>query len=159
MIATLCLLWMAGAAYATMDTKSLTVNATVGARASMTLSTNTINFPGGDPDTTPSIPANENPVTVTVKVRTGSSSTVTLTHQASENLKDGAKSISITKLSWTAIGAGFVAGTMSKNSEVMAGNWTGPGICTGTFSYFFDNNWEYEPGNYSTLTTYTLTAP
>lgn len=150
------LILMAGVASAQgVDTKNLTINATVAARASLTLGQAAINFPDADPDTTPSIPATENAVSVTVKARTGAASNVTLTHLAAGDLGV----IPIGNVTWTATGAGFQAGTMSSTVAQTAGSWTGPGTRNGTFSYFLANSWDYAPGNYSVSSTYTLTAP
>jgi len=152
---------LAGSVYAASDAQPLTVNAAVNARAKLTLEVSTVNFPDADPDTTPSIAATENTVDVDVKVRTGSSSTATLTHLASDDLKSGSNTILIGNVTWTASGTGFVAGTMNKTTPQSAGSWTGSGQRTGTFSYFLANSWDY-PGvasSYSASSTYTLTAP
>jgi hypothetical protein len=85
----LCLILIAGGVFAASDSKPLTINAQVSDRASLTLEVSAINFPDTDPDTTP-IPATENSVDVTVKVRTGSTSTATLTHQAAGDLTNAA---------------------------------------------------------------------
>jgi hypothetical protein len=146
-------------ALAAQDTANLTVNAAVGARAKLTLGVNTINFPDEDPDLVASIPANENAVNVNVKVRTDAASTSTLTHKAGGDLVDGGKTITIDNVTWTATGAGYVAGTMSTSSDEAAGSWDGPGNFSGTFSYFLANSWDYEPGSYTASSTYTLTAP
>ena len=109
------LVLMAGGAFAASDPKTLTVNATVSARASLTLGQSAINFPDADPDGTPSIGATENAVSVTAKVRTGSASIATLTHLAADDLKSGTDTILIGNVTWTASGAGFHAGTMNKS--------------------------------------------
>ncbi len=147
-------------AFAPEQTGPLTVNMAVSARAKLTLGASAINFPDADPDTTPSIPANENPVTVTAKVRTGVSTTATLTHRSSGDLTAGLGiTIPISNVSWTATGAGYVGGTMSSSSNVPAGSWTGSGIYSGAFNYSIANSWTYATGNYTVSTTYTLTAP
>jgi hypothetical protein len=153
------LVLVAGVAFAANDTQNLTVNATVSARASLSLGQSAINFPDASPDATPSIAANENAVTVTAKVRTGSSSTATLTHKAADDLKSGSDIIPIGNVTWTASGAGFQAGTMNKTSDQTAGSWTGSGNRSGTFSYFLANSWSYATGSYAASSTYTLTAP
>ena len=148
--------------FAVQQTGPLAVNMAVNARAKLTLGVAAINFPDADPDATPSIPATENvvPVSVTAKVRTGASSTATLTHRASGDLSAGSGiTIPIGNVTWTATGAGYVAGTMSSSSNVSAGSWTGSGSYGGTFSYFIVNSWSYTTGNYTVSTTYTLTAP
>lgn len=163
------LVWLAVAAAAALlatsvpgwgaqDQETLTINATVAAKAKLTLEVNTINFPDADPDSVPSIPANENPVEVNVKAHTGSGATVTLTVQANGDLQSGSDTIPITNVSWTATGAGFVSGVMD-TAPVAAGSWTGSGSRDGTFSYFLANSWDYAAGNYTQTVVYTLTAP
>jgi hypothetical protein len=146
--------------FAAQLARNLTVNMGVLARAKLTLGVGSINFPDADPDTTPSIGATENAVSVTAKVRTGLSSLATLTHRASGNLSAGPGiTIPIGNVTWTASGAGYVAGTMSSSTEVGAGSWTGSGSYSGNFSYFIVNSWSYVTGNYTVSSTYTLTAP
>ena len=106
-----------------------------------------------------SIPATENPVNVTAKVKTGSASTATLTVLAAGDLTSGGDTIAITNVSWTATGTGFIAGTMSKTTAQSAGSWTGSGNRSGTFSYVLANSWSYATGTYTANATYTLTAP
>ncbi len=146
--------------FGAQQTRPLTVNMAIGARAKLTLGVDTINFPNADPDTVSSIAATQNAVSATVGVRTGVSSVATLTHRASGNLSAGPGiTIPIGNVSWTATGPGFVAGTMSSSSDVPAGSWTGSGSRAGTFSYSIVNSWSYTTGNYTVTTTYTLTAP
>lgn len=155
------LVLMAGGAFAASDTKPLTINATVSARAVLTLGAASISFGDADPDSTPSISSTPASVSVTAKVRTGGSSTATLTHQAADDLKTaGGDTIAIGNVTWTATGTGFVAGTMSKSAPVTAASWTGSGSHTdGSFSYFLANSWSYATGSYTASSTYTLTAP
>lgn len=141
------------------DQKNLTINATVNARAKLTLSVTAINFPDADPDATPSLAANENPVGVTANVRTGSGSTATLTVLANSDLVSGSDSIGIGNVSWTATGSGFVNGVLSKTTAQNVGSWTGSGVRTGTLNFFLANSWDYATGNYSATATFTLTAP
>ncbi|MCJ7641935.1 MAG: hypothetical protein MUO29_08590, partial [Desulfobacterales bacterium] len=141
-----CLFWMVGGAFAATDSKVLTVNATVSARATLTLGVATINFPDSDPTTVPSISATENPVSVTAKVRTGAASTATLTCIAGGALISGTDTIAISNVTWTAGGNGFVGGTMSSTLGQSAGSWTGSGNNSSTFSYSLANSWSYAAG-------------
>jgi hypothetical protein len=152
------LLGVSGLGWAATDQQTLTINATVSAKAKLTLGVAAVNFADADPDTIPSIAATENPVSVTVKAQTGGSSAVTLTVQANGDLDSGTDTIDITNVAWTATGAGFVAGTMDTSAQ-SAGSWTGPGQRNGTFSYFLANSWDYPAGSYSQTVVYTLTAP
>ena len=154
-----CSFWMVGGAFAATDSKVLTVNATVSARATLTLGVAAINFPDSDPTAVPSISATENPVSVTAKVRTGAASTATLTCIAGGALISGTDTIAISNVTWTAGGNGFVGGTMSSTLAQSAGSWTGSGNNSSTFSYSLANSWSYAIGSYSQTVTYTLTAP
>ena len=145
--------------FAVNTTQPLTVNMAISARAKLTLGASAINFADADPDTSPSILATENPVSVTAKVRTGASSTATLTHLAGGDLTSGSNTIAISNVTWTVTGSGFVAGTMNKSTAQSAGSWTGSGSHSGTFSFSIVNSWSYATGNYTASTTYTLTAP
>jgi hypothetical protein len=129
--------------------------------ATLTLGYNTINFPNADPDTTPSIPASQNPVSVRCRITGAIASNVTLTMQANGNLISGSSSIPISNVTWTATGTGYVSGTMN-TTPVSAGSWpntAGNQTFNGNFSYFLSNSWNYATGNYTASVTYTLTAP
>jgi hypothetical protein len=152
-------LLLAGGAWAATDTANLTINATVATTAKLTLGSASINFPDADPDTTPTINAPENPVSVTAKVKTGSSSTATLTVIAGGDLTGAGGTIPISAVKWTAAGNGFVSGTMDKTTPQSAGSWVGSGNRNSSFSYTLDNSWNYAPGSYTAIVTYTLTAP
>jgi hypothetical protein len=155
-VMTLCLVLMARGAFAATDTKVLTINATVSARATLTLGVATINFPDADPDAGGGvIPATENPVSVTAKIRTSAAGNVTLTCIAGGDLGP----IPISNVTWTAAGNGFVGGTMSSTVGQSAGSWTGSGNRSSSFSYSLANSWDYAVGSYSQSVTYTLTAP
>jgi len=158
-VMTLCLVFMAGGAFAATDSKVLTINAAVLARATLTLGVAAINFADSDPTTVPSISATENPVSVTARVRTGAASTATLTCIAGGALISGTDTIAISNVTWTAGGNGFVGGTMSSTLAQSAGSWTGSGNNSSTFSYSLANSWSYAIGSYSQTVTYTLTAP
>ena len=155
------LVLMATGAFADQVTKPLTVNATVSARATLTMGASSISFVDADPDGTPSIASTPTSIAVTAKVRTGSASTATLTHKADDDLKNANLDvIAISNVTWTAAGTGFQPGTMSKSAPVTAASWTGSGSHTdGSFSYFLANSWSYATGSYTVSTTYTLTAP
>lgn len=145
---------------AAQATQNLTINATVAARATLTLGSATINFPDADPDAVPSIGAIENPVPVTAKVRTGATSTPTLTVLAGGDLTSGTDTIPISNVTWTAGAAPFVGGTMSAATAQSAATFgTGSGSYSSTFSYFLANSWAYNTGSYTATVTYTLTAP
>ena len=144
---------------AATKTDTLTVSATVAARAKLTLSSASMAFPDSDPDTVPSIPASGGALTITTKARTTIGSTVTLVVRASTDLQSGLDTIPVNLLTWTASGSGFVAGTMNKTTAQSVGSWVSSGQWSGTQSYALANAWTYSTGTYTTTLTYTLTAP
>ena len=140
-------------------TRNATMTATINAIAKLTLSRATLSFPNADPDTTPAIAASGGPLTLTAKARTAVGSTVTLSVEASGDLQSGLDTISISRISWTATGPGFVDGTLSATGARAVGTWVSSGSWIGTQSYALSNSWNYAPGTYSATLTYTLTAP
>ena len=140
-------------------TSNVTVSATVAATAKLSLSSSTVSFPNADPDSTPSIAATEGAITITAKGKTSTGSSITLTLLAADDLKSGTDSIAITNVTWTASGAGFVAGTMNKTTAQSVGSWTSSGSRSGTQTYALANSWSYPTGSYTATATYTLTAP
>jgi hypothetical protein len=139
------------------DSKSVTVTAQVNAKARLDLDASSTSFDDPDPETVSTYTA-VTPIGVTVKARTTAAGTVTLTVQASDDLKTTASDvIPIANLTWTA--SGLTPGTMSKASAVTLGSWAGPGTHSGTQTYKLVNSWSYVTGTYTTSITYTLTAP
>jgi hypothetical protein len=158
-LVTFALLLGSSLALAASTTATLTIKATMIAQAKLTLSSSTINFPDADPDTTPSISATEGAVSVTAKVRTGAASTATLALLAASDLASGDDKIEVSKVTWSAGGTGFAAGTMNKTTAQTVGSWTGSGNRTGTLTFSLANSWSYATGSYSATSTFTLTAP
>jgi hypothetical protein len=140
-------------------TRTATATVTVAALAKLSLSISTLSFPDANPDTSPTIPASAGALTITTKARTTPGSVVSLSVLASDNLRSGTDIIAISNVTWTASGAGFVAGTMSSTTARSVGSWTGSGSHAGTQTYSLTNSWTYATGSYSTTFTYTLTAP
>jgi len=140
-------------------TAMVTVAAPLASSAQLTISPNVINFPDANPDTVPTIAATQNPVSVTANAQTGGGRTVTLGVLAQGDLVSGGNTIAINNVTWTATGSGFRNGTMNKTTSQLAGQWTGPGSRTGTFSYSLKNSWSYATGSYTQTVIYTLIAP
>ena len=158
-VCVLSLLAAGTVAAAPTDTKTLTINFAPAARATLTLGQSSITFPDKSPDSDPIVYDNEGAVSVLASVRTGSSSTPSLTVICTD-LTSGSDTIPISNVSWTASGdAGFVAGTMNKTTAQTAGSWTGSGSRNGSFTYALMNSWNWATGSYSATATYTLTAP
>ena len=134
-------------------------SAQISSAAQLTITPSAINFRDADPNALPSIPANENPVSVTAYAQTTGNKTVTLTVLAAGDLISGNDRILIDNVTWTATGSGFSGGTMSKTSPQNAGSWQRSGTRMGTFSFFLRNSWSYATGHYAQTVTYTLTSP
>ena len=138
------------------DTATVNVSAAVNAKAKLTVGAGPVAFLAADPTTTPLLSATA-PLSVDVKARTSASGNVTLTVLASADLTSGTDTIAISNLTWTATGP-FAAGTMN-TTAVSVGNWTGSGTQSGTQTYKLVNSWSYATGSYTTVLTYTLSAP
>lgn len=156
LIAVAASLVLAGAPAAAQQTANLTVNATVAARASLTLSNAALAFADADPDTTPNITASP-VVTVTARSRTTGGNAVSLTVVALTDLTSGLDTIAASNISWTATGA-LNAGTLGL-APVSIGSWTGSGFRTGNMTFALINSWAYAIGNYTATVVYTLSAP
>jgi hypothetical protein len=138
---------------------NVSVSVTVAARAKLSLSSSTVSFASADPDTTPSIAATEGAITISAKGKTSSGSAITLSVLASDDLRSGSDTIAISNVTWTATGAGFAAGTLSRTVAQPVGSWTNSGSRTGTQAYALANSWTYPAGSYTARATYTLAAP
>ncbi len=136
-----------------------TLNATLPPTARLSLSTSSIMFLDADPDLVPVLTASPPAVTITAKARASFGGTVTLTVQASDDLRSGLDTIPVSNIRWTATGAGFVAGTLSHASPQVLGSWGNSGVQTGQQTFLFANRWTYPPGTYTVTLVYTLSAP
>ena len=135
-----------------------TLNATFGGLARLAFSGSSISFPDADPDLVPSIPASQGPITITAKARTSSGGVVTLTVQASDDLRSGVNTIPAANITWTAAGPGYTGGTLSAASPQLVATWTASGVRMGTQTFFFRNLWSYPTGIYTLTMTFTLSA-
>jgi hypothetical protein len=147
------------AAVAAAQTASATLSADLGAIAKLSVSTTSLSFPDSNPDVAPQVQASSGPVTITAKGRARPGETVTLTVQASADLRSGVNTIPASAITWTATGPGFVPGTLSATAAQTVGAWTGSGVRVGTQDYRFQNLWTYPTGIYSASLLYTLTSP
>jgi hypothetical protein len=143
---------------AVAQTTNATLNASVNGLARLSLSSAAISFPDADPDAVPSIQATPGAISLTAKARTGLGGTVTLTVQASGQLRSGIDTIPASSITWVTTGVGFSSGTLSAAAPQVVGSWTGSGVQTGTQTFFFRNLWSYATGTYTLTMTYTLSA-
>jgi hypothetical protein len=140
-------------------TSTATVNVTVGvnARAVLTLDTSAITWNDADPDSVSSFTSA--PIAISTRARTTAGSTISLTVQADDDLTSGSDTISISNLTWTVTGAGFVPGTSSSAAAQTVASFSNSGNRSGTQTYSLPNSWDYAVGTYTAQLTYTLTAP
>jgi len=102
-----------GISTAATATKSLVIKAKVGKVAKLIVDTNTITFPNMDQNETTQVPAIQNDIKVIVKVRTESTSPISLNIIADGDLASGSDTIPVQNVIWQASGQGFVSGTLS----------------------------------------------
>ena len=118
----------------------------------------TISFADANPDLQPTVTATPNPARVRIRVQGNAGRTWRLTHQAAGDLSP---SLPISNISWTVTAQPpFLNGTMSRLSPQTAAQGVGNlGNTTGRFTYNLQNRWSYNTGNFSVVTTFTLSAP
>src|SRR6266508_304689 len=115
-------------AAALQSTDTATLNATFSGLARITFSSSNVSFPDAEPDFVPNVPASQGPITITAKARTSPNGGVTLTVQASDNLRSGVNTIPASSITWTAAGPGFTNGTLSAASAQLLASWTDSGV-------------------------------
>ena len=156
----LVLAWVAACSGpAAAQSASATLSASLTPIARLSLSTNSLTFPDADPDLVPQVPAMQGPVTVTVKARAPQGGVVTLTVQASDDLRSGITVLPASLVTWTGAGPGFVPGTLSATTAQVVASWTGSGVHSGTQTYLFENRWTHPTGTYTVTLLYTLSVP
>jgi len=146
-------------ARASAQAATATLSADVSTIAKLTVSTASASFPDADPDAVPQIPTSGGPVLITAKSRAQPGMQVVLTVQAADDLRSGVNVISASHITWTATGAGFVAGTLSTQSPVTIATWTGSGVRSGSQQLYLRNLWTHPTGTYTVSLLYTLSAP
>ncbi len=152
--------WVAACgAHAAAQSATATLSAPVTPIARLSVSTNSLTFPDADPDLVPQVPAAQGPVMVTAKARAAQGGLVTLTVQASDDLRSGITVLPASLITWTGAGPGFVSGTLNRSSAQTVATWTGSGVHSGTQAYLFENRWTHPTGTYSVTLVYTLSVP
>jgi hypothetical protein len=118
-----------------------------------------VTFPDADPDTTPVV----GPEPIRVRVLSfgpGRGVPWTLTMQADEDLTAGPEIIPAANVSWTATPSPpFQDGVLSTVVPILLGSGRGDTRIWGQLNFYLQNSWSYIPGDYSTTTTITLSAP
>lgn len=152
------LIWHGSICHAVTATAGLNISLSVPSSASLTLGNTAISFVSEDPAIQPAIPATENPVSVSARIR--SRGTPSLTVLATDDLRQGSDIIPITAITWSADASPFINGTMNKSTAQPAASFpAGSGSYISSFRYFLANSPTYLPGTYSTTINYTLIAP
>lgn len=153
------LLSLAVSVAAEAQSTSATVSASMPPLARLSLSANNLSFPDADPDLVPHVLASGGPVTLTAKARAAHDGLVTLTVQASDDLRSGIDVLPASFITWTGSGPGFVNGTLSRTTAQVVGSWLGSGVRIGTQTFRFENRWTHPAGIYTVTLVYTLSAP
>jgi hypothetical protein len=136
-----------------------TLSVSIPPMARLSFSTNSISFPDADPDLFPQVSATQGPIAITAKARAAQGAVVTLTVQASDDLRSGVTVLPASLVTWTGAGPGFSGGTLSRAGPQLVGTWTGSGVRSGTQSYQFENRWTHPAGTYTITLVYTLSVP
>ena len=110
---------------AAAQSDTATLNASVNTLARLSLSATSLTFPDADPDTVPLIASTPPTITITAKGRATEGGQITLTVQATDDLRSGVDTIPASAITWTATGAGFVPGTLSASTPQPVATWTG----------------------------------
>ncbi len=155
----LALTAVSSARSALAQTRTATLNVSINGLARLSLSSTGMSFPDSNPDLVPQVPGTPGPLVVTVKARTTLNATVRLSVLASDDLRSGVLTLPASTITWTAAGAGFVAGTLNRTTPQSVGTWVGSGVRTGTQSLLFTNLWTQPTGTYTLTMTYTLSSP
>ncbi|OFW07268.1 MAG: hypothetical protein A3H96_17255 [Acidobacteria bacterium RIFCSPLOWO2_02_FULL_67_36] len=145
-------------ALAEAQTDSATLNAAFTGLARLSFSANSITFVDADPDFVPQVSSSPATITISTKARASSGGTVTLSVQASDDLRSGVATIPASHVTWTVSGAGFLGGTLSATAAQTVATWTGSGVRSGTQSFYFRNLWTHPTGTYTLTMLYTLSA-
>jgi hypothetical protein len=141
------------------QTRTATVNVSINSVARLTLASTSVTFPDSSPDIVPFVPGLPNPLSITVKARLTPNASLRLSVLANDDLRSGTRTIPASNITWTAAGAGFVAGTLSRTTSQSVGSWVGSGARIGSQSLLFRNLWTHPIGTYSLTMTYTLSSP
>lgn len=164
LVAVFGLLGLAAGLLTAQSTANLAVNATIGSRFKLELSSNTVTFTRvANPMSEPSILQNEAPIQVTVKATTSRfllwPQTFNLRIQAVGTLVDTATgtTIPLEAITWSASGSGFVtSGALAAGSDLLLGTWNASGSYLGTISFAFKDNPNYAPGVYRLTVTFSV---
>lgn len=141
------------------QTRTATVNVSINNVARLTLASTSVTFPDSSPDIVPFVPGLPNPLSITVKARLTANASLRLSVLANDDLRSGTRTIPASNITWTAAGAGFVAGTLSRTTSQSVGSWVGSGARSGSQNLLFRNLWTHPTGTYSLTMTYTLSSP
>jgi hypothetical protein len=153
------LLSLAVSVAAQAQSVSATLSANMPPLARLSVSANNLSFPDADPDLVPHVLASGGPITITAKARAAHDGQVTLTVQASDDLRSGIDVLPAALITWIGSGPGFVNGTLSRTTAQVVGTWLGSGVRIGTQAFRFENRWTHPAGIYTVTLVYTLSAP
>ncbi|MFC1572511.1 hypothetical protein ACFL6M_02820 [Candidatus Eisenbacteria bacterium] len=117
-----------------------------------------VSFPDVDPDLRPQLGPESILIWVRVMGSWGSPWVLTLT--ADSDLLSGPDVIPASSISWTAMPSPpFRGGVLSTTMPVVVASGVSPMSRIARFSFYLQNSWSYNVGNYSGTATYTLSSP
>ena len=151
-------LWLGQALPTGPRNASATLSVSVGAQARLVFTATTIVFVDANPDQVPLVSGSP-ALGITAKARVQRNSQITLTVQATDDLRSGVTTLPASLISWNGTGDGFVPGVLSSTSPQVVGSWTGSGTRDGTQTFAFRNDWTHPPGTYSVTFVYTMSMP
>ncbi len=145
---------------ASAQSRTATLNVSINSLARLTLSSTGVSFPDSNPDLVPQVPGTPGPLVVTVKARTTLNATVRLSVLASDDLRSGVRTIPASNITWTATGAGFVAGNAESDDAADRGHrGSGRASAPAIRACSSRNVWTHPTGTYTLTMTYTLSSP
>ena len=146
------------AAPSAAQTDTATLSTSLSTLARLSLSAGSVSFPDANPDAVAQVASSPPTISITAKARATQNGTVTLTVQASDDLRSGVTTLPASHITWTATGAGFAGGTLNATTPQTVATWSGSGVRSGTQSFFFRNLWSHPTGTYTLTLLFTLSA-
>jgi len=143
------------------ERKELRISATVSPRAVLELNAGAINFSCVDPSIDSLIPAHENEIEVTIRLRIRPEEKVSLMIIAQDDLVDltTGKKIPVSNINWKSFSDSVRSGILNKTVPQIVGQWNKSGVWRCRINFFLANKENYEPGNFTQVITFSLISP
>lgn len=157
----LCLLFLFLNYLLAQNTAHLDLRVYIEKRCKLEISSSLISFIRTSSEGKPQIlPANENPVALTIKTNLPPNAQANVWFIAHSDLVDSSTGyvIKVETISWEARGEGFFSGSLSKLSPSLVAKISGAGQFKGILNFFFAEDPNFAPGNYQTIVTLLVEA-